>query len=461
MDLSIPEVADFIGARVVGDVSSNRIHSISTDTRALSRGDCFVALKGETHDAHVFVGDAVSSGAACLVVEREFPELPQVAQLVVSDTLFALGEIARMWRSRLAHIPVAVLTGSGGKTTTKEMAAAAVRGTKRVLATQGNLNNLFGLPRMLFGLTAEHEAAILELGMNVPGELRRLIEISSPQSVALTNIANAHIGMFGSQEALYQAKADSLRYSSDGAVLVLNSDDPLSRRAREEFARGREVISFGYGAEADVTARNVERVSPYGYRFRLSFAEKGRETSGADVELRIFGKHNIANAMAAAAIARFFGVPVDQIALRLSHFSPMGNRSEVEQIRGWYLIKDYYNASPAAVEQALSSLEDFTISGRRFAVLADMLELGDMEETFHTRVGEIAAVANLARLYTIGDRARAICDAARCCGAQAEHMSGPEEVARRLQGELQPGDLLLIKGSRLMKLERIYDLLKS
>lgn len=457
VNITISELASFLETPVAVGLAEGPLGPVSTDSRTLKQGDCFVALKGNALDGHDFVPQAVRAGAACLVVERPFPEYADTTQILVRDTLHALGEIARLWRSKLDGVKIAVFVGSSGKTTAKEMAAKIIGASMPTLATQGNLNNLIGVPQMIFQIQPSHKAAILELGMNMAGELRRLVEITSPHCVAMTNISNAHIGMFSSQEDLFQAKTDSLKWSPEESVLVMNTDDPLSRRAREDFARGRQVVNFGYGEDAQVTAREVERLVPFGYRFRLAAGGDGDVL----VNLHIFGRHNIMNALAAAAVAKFFGVALPDIAAGLDGFRTAANRSEVEEVNGWFIVKDYYNASPAAVEQALLGLEDFSVPGRRFAVLGDMLELGAWERMYHTQVGTVAAGVGLSKLFTVGMRGAHIGAAALAKGQPSEHFADAESVAARLKEELRPGDLLLIKGSRLMKLEKIYELLKG
>ena len=417
-----------------------------------------MALKGEKADGHAFVADAVGKGACGLITERHFAEFERVPQLVVADTLRALGDLAALWRSMNPEVPMVALSGSSGKTTTKEMAAHVVGASRRLLYTQGNLNNLIGLPQTLFGLDGIHEAAIVELGMNVPGELRRLTQIAQPDCVVISNITNAHIGMFGSQEALYEGECEVLDACRGDAALIMNADDPLSRRARAERAGGRPVVSYGFGEDADIRAGNVRPVSPFGYSFDLRVAG---EAGVHPVTLSLFGRHNIYNALAAAGIARFFGLRAQETARRLGEFLPRLNRSEVERIDGWYVIKDYYNASPYAVEQALRSLEDFRVPGRRFAVLGDMRELGEMENDYHARVGEVAAELGLARLYTVGERGAIIARSAAAHGAVVEHCADAEAAAARLKQELSDGDVVLIKASRLMHLERVYEVLKA
>lgn len=456
MKLTTGEAAGALGGKLLGS-EHVEITRVSTDSRTLQSGDCFVAIKGDRFDGHEYARIAADRGASCLIVERAFQELPAVSQIVVEDTTRALGDLANAWRGRLASIPAVAIVGSSGKTTTKEMAAAILSDQRHTLVTTGNLNNLIGLPHMVFRLTEEHQAAIFELGMNTPGELKRLVEIVEPQCVALTNITNAHIGMFGSQEALFEAKADSLRWSRDAATLVINADDDLSIRAHEEHGRSRATILYGVDDKADVLVANVKPVAPYGYALDLIIRGESHP-----VHLHTFGRHNVMNAACAAAVATFFGVQPAQIAASLEAFRAGLNRSEVEEIDGWYLIKDYYNASPAAMEQALKSLGDFTVPGRRIAVLGDMMELGDFEKQYHEGIGRLAAESGFVdQLYGVGERARMICTAAAGAGLPSEHLPDAETAAQRVKASVRPGDLVLIKGSRLMKLERVYEILKG
>ncbi|MCX7625737.1 MAG: UDP-N-acetylmuramoyl-tripeptide--D-alanyl-D-alanine ligase, partial [Candidatus Sumerlaeaceae bacterium] len=397
MHLLLTEIAEWINADLVGPTDAVVVHGVSTDTRKLRPGDVFVALKGPNFDGHHFVGEACRAGAKAIIVERRDESLANsIAQLVVRDTLFALGEIARLWRQHMSHVPIAVVVGSSGKTTVKEMASEIVKKSFPTLATEGNLNNLIGVPLTLFRLEDAHRAAVIELGMNAPGELRRLTEIVAPDCVALTNIRNAHVGMFPSPEGLYLAKCESLRYAPPHATLILNADDPASQRAFREWAQKRSVIRFGYAPEADVRATNVRPRVPFGYEFDLQFGSQ----KPVSTELYMFGQHNIVNALAAVAIASYFGVDLCTCAEALRGFRSAQNRSEVEEINGVFFVKDYYNASPAAVEAALLSLNDFSVPGRRFAVLADMLELGTWETQYHQEIGETAARrAGLTKLY--------------------------------------------------------------
>lgn len=455
MKLNASDAATALGGNLTGQ-DQVEITRVSTDSRTLQPGDCFVAIRGERFDGHEYAAMAAERGATVLILEQALAGHPEVTQIIVNDTTQALGDLANAWRHRLAKIPSAAIVGSSGKTTTKEMAATILSAKFSTLVTTGNLNNLIGLPHMMFRLEEKHQVAIFELGMNTAGELRRLVEIVEPQCVALTNITNAHIGMFGSQEALFEAKADSLRWSRDNATLVINTDDPWSLRAHEAHGRSRPVIFYGTGERADVRIAGIRPLEPFGYSFTLFVYGKPYE-----LRLHTFGRHNVMNAACAAAIATFFGVEPAQIAASLEAFRPGQNRSEVEEIDGWYLVKDYYNASPAAMEQALKSLGDFAVPGKRIVVLGDMMELGRFEEQYHAAIGRLAAQAGVDQLYCVGERARMICYAALAAGLTAEHLPDAETAAHRVKASVQAGDLVLIKGSRLMKLERVYEILKG
>lgn len=455
MKIKLEQLAEVIGGTLTNDDKQQvPVAGISTDSRSVNRGDVFFALVGENFDGHDFVQTAVEAGARALVVSR--PVRADIPVIIVKDTLYALGELARWWRGEFER-PVVAIAGSSGKTTVKEMAGEILNRYLDTLVTRGNLNNLIGLPATLFHLTSDHQAAVLELGMNVPDENRRLMEIARPDCVLLTNINHAHIGMFESPRAHYEAEAEPLRYADPKAVLIINQDDPLSRDAYNEFGDGRTCQTFSTMGEADFYAEDIEPLRPFGYRFTLKSA-KGQS---AEVTLKIFGRHNVSNAVAAAAVAGYYGISLEASAQQLNMFRPRLSRSEVEEIDGYYLVKDYYNAIPAAVISSLLSLADLTIPGRRFAVLGDMMELGEHETRFHEEVADAAVQASLDHLFTFGDRGKIIGNHAKNQGQKTSHFDDLESLANELKQVLKPGDLLLIKGSRSLRLERLYDLLKS
>lgn len=460
MIIKFSDLLNAIGGRTVSEVSGDlTISGVSTDTRSVNPGDCFFALTGENFDAHDFVSVAAREGAVVIVVHREDVIVPSnVALVKVDDTLEALGRLAFFWRQQHGEIPVTALVGSSGKTTTKEMAGEIVSRFKKSIVTPGNLNNLIGLPHTIFGINRSTEAVVLELGMNVPDENRKLTQMADPDCIVLTNINHAHIGMFESPEAHFEAESEPLRFAPDKTRLVINLDDELSMKAWSKYGKKRETAYFSIEKDADFFAKNIRTLRPYGYKFEVC----NRAGESAEVNLKVFGRHNISNAVAAVAIADCFNISIYDAAEQLSLFRPRLNRSEVEEIHGWYLVKDYYNAIPAAVILALDSLKDFQVAGRKFAVLGDMRELGHYEEQFHREVGEKAVQSDVDFIYTIGDSGRIIHDAALSAGAErVSHFSDLKDLAKELKNVLQPGDLLFIKGSRALKLEKLYELLKS
>jgi UDP-N-acetylmuramoyl-tripeptide--D-alanyl-D-alanine ligase len=458
MRVQLDKLVTLVDGRLIADnrTEPDVISGVSTDSRNVKTGDVFFALSGENFDGHAFISTAIAGGAQAVVVSTVPTDASGVAVIQVDDPLVALGKVAAWWR-RQQKAPVVAIVGSSGKTTTKEMAGEILTRFFETLTTKANLNNLIGLPQTLFSMQASHEAAVLELGMNLPDENRQLMEIAQPDFVVLTNINHAHIGMFESPRAHYEAEAEPVRYAPPATRLIVNKDDPLSVQAVQEYAPDREIVWYSTQQPADFYAENVRALRPFGYGCTLRNA-KGES---AEVTLKLFGRHNVANAVAATAVAAFYNISLEDAAEQLNMFRPRLNRSEVDIVDGYYVIKDYYNAIPAAVISSLHSLDDFDIPGRRFAVLGDMLELGDHERHFHELVAESAATSGLTRLYTIGERGRIINDRARALGVDAIHYDDVSALGADLRHELRRGDLLLIKGSRAIRLERLYDLLKQ
>jgi UDP-N-acetylmuramoyl-tripeptide--D-alanyl-D-alanine ligase len=482
--MTIADAAQAMGARVTQgtrDQLATHLGPVSTDTRTMPDGALLFALKGTRFDAHDHLTTAVLARAAAVVVSRLPPGLTipdNCVVLLVEDTLVALGRLGTAWAvaceraycdAQSNHRVVRIgLSGSSGKTTTKEMLADVLAAAKvSAWVTPGNLNNLIGLPQTMLALTPEHRAAVLELGMNQPGEARELVRIAQPHVLLLTNINNAHVGMFGTLEDLYEAECDSLRHAPDNCTLVINRDDPNSRRAQAEHAGNRPVVTLSSAQDTDEWNRadwvisSLEPLTPYGYQFLIHQRSTG---ASAPVTLRVFGSHNAANALAAAAIACDprcgLGLDLPTTATALSAFRPRLNRSEIEECDGWWVIKDFYNAVPAAVEAALGALKDVHVPGRRLALLTEMRELGDLYEECHLRVARVAAKSALDHLYTVGDRARILHEEALRQGIRgATHFDTKEQATEFLRQTLKPGDLLLLKGARLIGLETVYEAL--
>lgn len=453
LELTLHDIEQATGGAIAGGDSSAIVRSLSTDTRQLRPGEWFLALRGENFDGHDFLELALAKGAAGLIFDRRLARREELgrapAALAVDDTLWAYGAIAQAWRRRLDP-QVACIVGSGGKTTTKEMAGRALQRLRPALVSERNLNNLIGAPQTLLHLERGHECVVMELGMNALGELRRLTEIADPDVALLTNIGNAHIGMFGSIEGLIRAKSETLEAMRPGTRLLANADCPRSAQAVRRSGGHLDVVHFGRDASARYRAEAVERLSPWGYSFR--FVHPGGSEA---VAVRAFGRHNVDNALAAAALLCELGVDAADAAAGVSQYAPEALRSHAEWVGGALLIEDCYNASPAAMESAVASLADVEIDGWRHVALGDMLEIGEYEEELHRQAGRAAARLPRARLYCVGERARWIAEGARSEGAPAEWFASAAEASEAMGARIQPGDLAFFKASRLMRFEEL------
>jgi UDP-N-acetylmuramoyl-tripeptide--D-alanyl-D-alanine ligase len=392
-----------------------------------------------------------------VVAEARAGDPAPLPRLAVADTLAALGAVARLHRRRFA-IPVVGVTGSNGKTTTREMIAAILATRGPVLKTEGNLNNEVGVPLTLLGLDASHQAAVVEMGMNHPGEISRLVALAAPQVGVVTLAAPAHLEGLGTVEAVADAKAELYQGLPAGGVAVANADDP--RMLKRAQASGHRLLTFavGRGRRGDVVVLDVLSQGEDGLRFVLGIGNR-------EVPVRIpglVGVHNAANAAAAAAAAIAVGCVDREIVAGLAAVRPVGRRLRVETLAsGLQLVDDCYNANPSSMTAALRTLLDLSRGGGRrpVAVLGDMLELGAFEAEAHRALGAEAARAGLARLAAFGPRARATAEAARAAGLDAFHT---EDLSALLDWAraLAPTDALLVKGSRGMKLERLVEALR-
>ncbi len=433
---------------------------VSTDTRALAPGSLFVALRGERFDAHDFLAEAAAKGAAAAVVsEARLGDPSPVPRLAVPDTLAALGALARFHRRRF-RIPLVGVTGSNGKTTTREMIAAILATRGKVLKSEGNLNNEVGVPLTLFGLDASHGAAVIEMGMSHPGEIARLAAMAGPQVGVVTLAAPAHLEGLGTVDAVADAKAELYLGLPEGGIAVANADD--ARMLRRAQASGRRTITFSAskGRRGDVVVVEIVSQGTDGLRFVLGV---GNREIPVHVPALV-GAHNAANAAAAAAAAIALGCTDREIASGLSAVRPVGRRLRLEALpSGVQLVDDCYNANPASMSAALRTLVDLArgSSGRPVAALGDMLELGPFEAEAHRALGAEAAAAGVSALAAFGPRSRATAEAARAAGlADAFHTEDVEALVGWAKGKLARGDVFLVKGSRGMKLERLVEALR-
>lgn len=460
------EVLAATGGTLLKGTTGCRVQRVCTDSRNVRKGDLFVALKGSRFDGHRFLDEVFTRGARGVVLEA-FPRRAKIDEAVparsvpfvvkVADSLRAYQDLATFHRARF-DIPVVAVTGSNGKTTTKEMVAKTLSQRWSLRKTAGNLNNRIGLPYTVLGLTAAHQAAVLELGVDAEGQTTRLAEIARPTVGLITNVGSDHLEFFGSIERSARAKAELLaRLPRNGAV-VLNADDPYY-----EFFRRRArcaVVSFGLREQADVRGSHVRW---HGARTEFRLHVTGRQRSHR-LSLHVHGTHNVSNALAAIAVGHVLGLSVTKMATGLSRFRPVAMRSQVSSWQGISVIRDYYNANPDSMKAAVTLLQELGAGRRTIAVLGDMLELGTETRALHREVGAFIAGSRVSLLVACGELGREVARGASAEGMPASRIFEARRVgdaARILKRLVEPRDLLLLKASRVMRFERLVDALRS
>jgi UDP-N-acetylmuramoyl-tripeptide--D-alanyl-D-alanine ligase len=464
LPLTAADIVAATGGRLVHGRADRAIDGISIDSRTVAPGDFFVAIRGDRFDGHRFVGDALGRGCLGAMVEAARAADVDVAGhedavlIAVDDTTRGLQDVARDVRRR-AGTQVVAITGSAGKTTTKEVAAEFLSTRYRVFRNRGNLNNHIGLPLSLLELRSRPEVAVVELGMNHPGEIRTLVAIAEPEVRVWTNVGDAHAGFFPSADAIADAKGEILEQARPDDVLIANADD--SRIAARAAAFAGRVVTFGIEHAADVRATGVED------RGLDGTAAQVRTPSG-EVALRtpLLGLGNLANVLAAIAVAVHFNVPLNDVAAKAAGLRPAHRRGELTRLPGGLtLIDDSYNSSPSALKRALQTLTAATGSARKIAVLGEMLELGSHATRLHDECGALAAGVGLDLLITVGGTpARALADAAVRSGmpqSAVTHVATSAAAADLAAARVRPGDLVLVKGSRGIGTDVVVDRLKA
>ena len=416
---------------------------VTTNSKTVEAGNLFVALRGERFDAHDFIADVAALGAAAVVVERLPDGLP-IPALIVPDTRYALGQIAQLWRKRFT-MPLIGVTGSNGKTTVKEMIAAilsAAFGTDHFLATRGNLNNEIGVPLTLFNLNAQHRAAVVELGMNHPGEIARLTEIALPTVGVVNNAQREHQEFMASVAAVAAENGSVISGLSEEGCAVFPADDEFAP-LWTSYAGSRRLITFALDKQASVTAQ--WRATDFGSEIKLN--ARGEQVSFV---LSAAGQHNVRNALAACAATLAVGINLEIIARGLSDFTPVAGRLQKKQAtNGAIVIDDTYNANPDSVRAAIDVLAN--APAPRTLVLGDMGEVGSEGVAFHEEIGEYARARHIDQLLTVGELAR---HASRAFGRPARHFETMETLNEEV-ASVPPGASVLVKGSRFMKMERV------
>jgi UDP-N-acetylmuramoyl-tripeptide--D-alanyl-D-alanine ligase len=461
--LSAADVAHATGGRILQGDAGTPIGRIGIDSRAIRPGDFFVAIRGDRFDGHGFVSDALAAGAIGAMV-HQVPAAPEAGPgrpalvIEVEDTTRALQDLAREVRRR-SDAKVVAITGSAGKTTTKEVAAEFLASRFEVFRNKGNLNNHIGLPLSLLELRARPSIAVVELGMNHPGEIRTLVRVAEPEVRVWTNVGDAHLGFFDSADAIADAKAEILEHAQPEHVLIVNANDPRIMTRAHGFT-GR-VMTFGIDVDADLRATAVQHRGLDGMEAEVSTPEgTGR------LRIPLLGAGNLANALAALAVGTHFGVPLAIMLERAARLRPADHRGELLRLPGGVtLIDDSYNSSPAALKRSLETVAAATGSARKIAVLGEMLELGSHADRLHRECGRAAAAAGLDLLIAVGGApAAAMAGEAVAAGMPARcvsHLPTRDAAAEAAMRQVRPGDLVLVKGSRGIGTDLVVERLKE
>jgi len=448
------------GDLLCGDIK-HTFEGVSIDSRTISANELFVAIKGKVYDGHRFVSNVISSGVRGLIISKDKVcdfagtdwQDKGIVCVAVSDTTKALGDLASFNRRR-TDVSVIAITGSNGKTTTREMTASVVSTRYKTLSTKGNFNNEIGLPLTLLDLKNSHQWAVLELGMNRPGEIYRLGEICIPDIGVITNIGFAHLEGLSSIKGVMNAKGELLKRIKPDGTAVLNADD--SRVLYLSTKTSRKVLYFGLSEDASIRALDVNETTT-GISFTLVLPEE-RIT----IKLRAFGRFMVSNALAAASVGYIIGLSLEEIKAGLEYFQPVKGRINIFDVRGVHIIDDTYNANPDSMEAAIRILSSLKGSSRGILVAGDMLELGEHAESMHKKIGALSARSKIARLYVTGEFAEAVANGA---GKEDKNsmdifIGAREEILEDLKKSLLPGDWVLVKGSRAMGMEKIVEGLK-
>lgn len=459
---TVRQVLKATGGDLLGGPEWLEFKDISIDSRTLKEGDLFLALAGDNFDGHDFIEAALAKGAAGLVVSGTVRQDVDVPVIKVADTLKALGLLASHRRQLRPDLGVVAVTGSSGKTTIKEMCGQILLEEFGVLKTEGNLNNLVGLPQTLLNLDNSHDLAVLEMGMNHPGEIRRMTKIADPDIACIHNIQEAHLAGLDSIEGVGRAKEELFEGSSPETRLCVNYDDERVRALARKYPQ--RQIAYGRHRKAEVRATHVRNLGEEGMAFTLHIGEEKRR-----LRIKFLGEHNVSNALAAAAVSCTAGLRIDQIARRLEQCLPYNQRFGVDSAGGVKIVDDCYNANPSSMEAALNTLQSLKGDGKSVAVLGDMMELGEIAELAHLRLGEKVACLGFDFLIAVGEFSAKTIEGALNGGMtmkQVGFISSSEEALARLddlyrRGAIAGGDWILVKGSRSMKMETIVEGLKE
>jgi UDP-N-acetylmuramoyl-tripeptide--D-alanyl-D-alanine ligase len=458
ISLTAGQIAEAVGGRLMSGNPDQPIGGFSIDTRTMSPGDLFFAIRGERFDGSIFVWAALARGATGVVVTNPEPEVDFAIVILVDDTTRALQRLARHVR-KLSAARVVAITGSAGKTTTKEALADFLSIKYRVFRNKGNFNNHIGLPLSLLELRRRPEIAVVELGMSHAGEISTLVRIAEPEARVWTNVAEVHTEFFRSLDDVADAKAEVLEEAAADTLLVANADDPLVMARVSRF--GGRLVTFGLESAADVRADGIKDLGLDGMEATIR-----TPTGDSRIRIPLLGRGNLANVLAAIAVALDFSISLDEIVSRAASLTPPARRGTVTRVAaGFTIVDDSYNSNPRALARALEVIGQETRCARRIAVIGEMLELGADSIRLHEQGGRLAAAIGLDWLITVGgEPSRALGSAAVAAGMDRDaviHLPTSAEASEVVRKLVRPGDLGLVKGSRGMSTEIVVDELAS
>ena len=450
--LSLTEIAQVTNAEKNSDAEIF-FNDISTDSRKIKGGELFVAIKGENMNGESFAGDALKKGASAVMVSKTAKRIPEGVVLKVDDTLVAYRQIAGAWRNRF-DIPIIAVTGSNGKTTTKDLTAAALTGVWNVLKTTANFNNEIGVPLTLLELDETHRAAIVEIGMRGLGQIAELAKFVKPTIGIVTNVNETHIELLGSIENIAKAKGELVEAIPAGGTVILNADDPHVAAMKNLAADGVRVLNYSLeNPDADFFAKNI-LIGSVSTEFIMSF--RGKEY---DFEIPMLGRHNVSNALGAIAAGYAVGLTVPDVQRGFATLTTTKMRFEVIRRDGLTIVNDAYNASPASMRMAIRTAAEI-YGGKKFAVLGDMLELGSLSERLHREIGAELVENKFDTLIAIGKLGKFIADGARDAGLKNVYaVDSHEDAAKKILELVRDGDTILFKASHAMHMEKIIELI--